>query len=104
MEWVVALLAIGCLFLAFHIAMNYIKYKRLLGPRRERLDQAHEELEAKIAAAEKGLDEDRQHLQPLRDDVNDIDNQFHQARQQVNQERKGARLPPEAGGDGESNK
>ena len=100
MEWVIALLAIGCLFLAFHIGMNYIKVQRLLGPRSRRLEATRKELDGKIEREQQGLEEDRHELQPLRDEVNQIDSEFHQRRRQTEEERKGQRLPPgEEGGD-----
>lgn len=104
MEWVIALLAIGCFFLTFHIAMNYIKYKRLLKPKSDRLDATRQEMDDKIAAAQGQLEADREQLRPLRDEVNQIDAEFHQTREQVRQERARQRAaqdpPPSRDADG----
>ena len=88
MEWVIALLAIGCLFFAFQIAMDYIKYNRTLRPKIQRLKQTKNELEGKIAETTTALNASRSQLPPIQKDVEALEREFHDLRQQTEQERQ----------------
>jgi beta-lactam-binding protein with PASTA domain len=48
MEWVITILAIGCVFFAFQIVMEYVKYKAVVNPRIKRLQAAKGELQIRI--------------------------------------------------------
>ena len=45
MEWVLALLAVGCLFFAAQVVIDYYRYKRAIEPRLDRADELREELQ-----------------------------------------------------------
>ena len=51
MEWVIAVLAIGCVFFAIQIVMDFVKYKAVVKPRIQRLESAKVELQARIDAS-----------------------------------------------------
>ena len=51
MEWVIAVLAIGCLFFAFQSIMDYVKHKAVVGPRIQRLESTRADLERRIEVA-----------------------------------------------------
>ena len=92
MEWVIALLAIGCLFFAFQIAMDYIKYNRTLQPKIQRLKQTKKELEGKIAETTTTLNTSRSQLPPIQEEVEALEREFHDLRRQTEEERQKPRL------------
>ena len=57
MEWVIVILGIGCLFFAFQIVMDYLKYRAIVKPRIQRLETAKEDLRARIDVAKVELGE-----------------------------------------------
>lgn len=101
MEWVIAVLAAGCLFFALQISMDYVKYKRAISPRIQRLQAAKEELRARIQASKADLDEARDQLPPIKDEVYKLEREYQDLQRQMQDEmarqkaadRKTGRLP-----------
>ena len=59
MEWITALLAVGCLFIAAQVVVDYLRYRRALEPRLETARSAGEQLRHRMEAARRELAERR---------------------------------------------
>ena len=57
MEWVIALLAVGCVFFAAQVVIDYVRYRRAIEPRLDRADEAKQDLRQRIEVAEAGIAE-----------------------------------------------
>ena len=55
MEWVTALLAVGCLFIAGQVVVDYLRYRRALEPRLESARSSGEQLRARMDAARREM-------------------------------------------------
>ena len=55
MEWVIALLAVGCVFFGAQVIVDYIKYKKVIEPRIDRMEKAKADLRSRIEEAEAEL-------------------------------------------------
>ena len=94
MEWVIAILGIGCLFFAFQIVMDYLKYRAVVKPRIHRLEIAKEDLRSRIDAAKAELGESRENLEPIRGEIDKLEQEYQELQQQILDERaKGAPRP-----------
>ena len=51
MEWVTALLAVGCLFIAAQVVVDYLRYRRALEPRLDTARSADLQLRHRMEAA-----------------------------------------------------
>ena len=101
MEWVIAILAIGCLFFAFQIVMDYIKHKAVVAPRLERLEAARVELEARIEEVRGQLIAAQSELEPAKKEVEVLEREYLELQEQIQEERaKSRRRSPMADGDG----
>ena len=87
MEWVIAILGVGCAFFAFQIVMDYVKYRRAIKPRIERLEEARKELEARIQASRAGLEETNEQLDPIKHEVDKLEQEYLDLQQQIREER-----------------
>jgi uncharacterized coiled-coil DUF342 family protein len=87
MEWIIALLGVGCLFFAFQISMDYIKYKRAIQPRIQRLEAVKRELSQRIEAFRNELDESRRELPPIREEVDRLEQEYLDLQRQIDEER-----------------
>ncbi len=87
MEWVIAILAIGCLFFAFQIAMDFIKYKGVVEPRIQRLESARVELERRIVEARSGLEKAQSELEPTKEEVEALEREYLALQEQIREER-----------------
>jgi len=98
MEWVIAILAVGCAFLVLQIVMDYFRYKAVIGPRIERLESAKKDLEIRIEASKDALVERQEKLGPAKEEVEKLEQEYQDLQEQVRQERerRGRREP---GGD-----
>ena len=54
MEWVLAVLGVGCVFFAFQVIVDYIRYRRVIQPKIARLEEAKVQLRDKIEATKSG--------------------------------------------------
>jgi chromosome segregation ATPase len=96
-EWVIALLGVGCIFFAAQVVVDYVRYRKAIEPRLERADEAKQELRQRIAAAEAELENARAQLDPARQEVEELEREYEELHGQVKQEseqRPGSRLPP----------
>lgn len=87
MEWVVVVLATGCLLFALHIGVDYLRRRRAIAPKIQRLEAAREELQAKIQASKGELDERRGQLSPLKEELDQLERESQELQQQLQQER-----------------
>ena len=94
MEWVIAILGVGCLFFAFQIAMDYIKYRKAIKPKLQRLEVAKQELKAKIEAARAELGRDRGQLDPIKEEVGRLEAEYWDLERQIQEERARDRPRP----------
>ena len=82
MEWVVVVLALGCMIFIAHMLSDFLKRKQELEPKLRRLDEAKEKLQAQIQASKGTLDEQRGQLTPLRDELSQIEQEARALQQQ----------------------
>ena len=80
MEWVIAALAVGCLFFAFQVIMDYVRYKGTVAPR-IRL------LKGKIEEARTDLDEKQGRLDPLKGEIGRLEREYLDLQGQIEEER-----------------
>ena len=83
MEWVLALLAVGCLFFAAQVVIDYYRYKRAIEPRLDRADELREELQEKIEHANEQLEQTRSTLEPAREEVAQLEREYSELQNQV---------------------
>ena len=83
MEWVLALLAVGCLFFAAQVVIDYYRYKRAIEPRLDRADELREELQGKIEHANEQLEQTRATLEPAREEVAQLEREYSELQNQV---------------------
>lgn len=86
MAWVIAILAVGCLFFAFQVVMDYIKYRAVVAPRMRQLEEAKEELKAKIEAAKAELNQRREQLDPLKEEIERLEAEYQELQRQIEEE------------------
>ena len=98
MEWVIAVLAIGCVFFAIQIVMDFVKYKAVVKPRIQRLESAKVELQARIDASKSELTESEEKLGPAKEEIERLEQEYQDLQTQIGAERdrRGRREP---GGD-----
>ena len=83
MEWVLALLAVGCLFFAAQVVIDYYRYKRAIEPRLDRADELREELQGKIEHANEQLEQTRSTLEPAREEGAQLEREYSELQNQV---------------------
>ena len=88
MEWVIAILAIGCAFFAVQIVMDYIKYKAVINPRIERLESAREELQARIDLSKSELAVSEEKLGPAKEEIEKLEQEYQNLQTQIRAERE----------------
>jgi len=86
MEWVIALLAIGCVFFALQVIVDYVRYKRTLEPRLEHMAASREDLKTRIDAAESDLEETRQALDPAKEEVARLEREYQEIHEEIKDE------------------
>ena len=87
MEWVIAILAIGCLFFAFQVVMDYVKHKAVVEPRIQRLESTRANLEKKIEEARKDLEEAQSELGPTKEELDSLEQEYVELQEQIRDER-----------------
>ena len=55
MEWMTALVAVGCLFIAGQVVIDYLRYRRALAPRLESARNSGEQLRDRMEAVRREL-------------------------------------------------
>ena len=94
MEWVLAVLGIGCVFFAFQVVVDYIRYRRVIQPKIARLEAAKVDLRAKIEAAKSGLGESSDQLDPIKEEVGQLEQDYLDLQRQIDEERSKQRPRP----------
>lgn len=100
MEWVIAVLAVGCLFFAFQVVMDYVKYRAVVAPRMRQLEEAKEELRTRIEAARVELEQRRDQLEPLKGEIDGLEQEYRDLQRQIDEEKahqQGRSLLPRRG-------
>lgn len=92
MEWVIAIFAIGCLFFAVQVIMDYVKYKSLINPRIQRLEESKEELLGRIESLRTELGSQREQLGPAKDEIDRLEREYQDLKEQIQTERERQRL------------
>ena len=87
MEWVISILAIGYLFFAFQVVMDYVKHKAVVEPRIQRLESARANLEKKIEEAQKDLDKAQGELEPTKEELDSLEQEYVELQEQIRDER-----------------
>ena len=93
MEWVIAVLGVGCVFFAAQVVVDFIKYKRAIEPRLERLEETKAELRSKIEATETELRTTRSGIEPSRMEVERLEKEHEDVVRQVDEEEDKQRRP-----------
>lgn len=97
MEWVIALLAVGCWFFAAQVIVDYLRYRRAIEPRLDRAEEAKKDLQTRLAAAEAELTATQSELDPARTEVETLEGEYNELHEKVRQEaerqRSGVRPP-----------
>ncbi len=83
MEWVVALLALGCLLFILHMLSDYYKRRQDLEPKIRRLEEAKSKLQHEVGNARGALEEQRGKLSPMREEVSQMEEEARHLQQQV---------------------
>ena len=86
MEWVIALLGVGCVFFAAQVVVDFIKYRKAIEPKMERLKEAKAELQSKIATTEAELEKTRSDLEPSKADVDRLEKEYDEVQREVDEE------------------
>ena len=86
MDWVIVILGIGCVYFSVHVVVDYLKYKRVVEPRIEQLEQVKGKLRAKISEAEAELAGSRGTLEPAREEVERLEREYQDLHRQVAEE------------------
>ena len=94
MEWVLAVLCVGCVFFAFQVVVDYIRYRRVIQPKIARLEAAKVELRAKIDATRSGIGASQDQLDPIKDEVGQLEQEYLELQRQIDEERSKQRPRP----------
>ena len=86
MEWVIALLGVGCVFFAAQVVVDFIKYRKAIEPKMARLEEAKTELRSKIATTEAELEKTRGELEPSKADVDRLEREYDEVQREVDEE------------------
>ena len=86
MEWVIAVLGIGCVYFAVQVVADYVKYKQAVEPKIGRLGKIKEDLRGRIASSETELAESREALAPAKAEVERLENEYDDVHRQLSEE------------------
>jgi len=86
MEWVIALLGVGCVFFSAQVVVDYVKYKRALNPKLEQMASARQDLEERVATSEAELEKAREALEPSKAEVERLEEEYRDIHDQVKDE------------------
>lgn len=97
MEWVIALLGVGCVYFSAQVVVDYIKYKRTLEPKLAQMAATRQNLEERIAASESELERAHGDLGPSRAEVERLEGEYRDVHEQVKDEIARQRSGPSSG-------
>jgi len=87
MEWVIAALAVGCVFFIVQVVVDHYKYRSVIGPRMDELEAAQARLEQRLEQATAELEQQRSRMDPLRGEVDELEQQRVELERQLAEER-----------------
>jgi|TARA_B100001094_G_scaffold309986_1_gene344159 predicted nucleic acid-binding Zn-ribbon protein len=91
MEWVIAILSIGCIFFVFQITFRYLKHKSVVASRLSRLEESRNELEFRIEEAKDELSKSRSDLGPAKKAVESLEQEYQSLQEKIKYERENNR-------------
>lgn len=86
MEWVIALLAVGCVFFGAQVIVDYIKYKKVIEPRIDRMEKAKADLRSRIEEAEAELGHARGEIGPAKEELQRLQQEYREIHDEVQEE------------------
>mgnify|MGYP001263847414 CR=1 FL=1 len=91
MEWVIAVLSIGCLYFIFQIAFGYLRHKSIVTGRLEQLEESRNQIEEQIKEAKDELRKSRADLGPAKEAVVALESEYQSLQDQIEFERENTR-------------
>ena len=91
MEWVIAILSIGCLCFIFQIIFGYLRHKSVVASRLQRLEESRNDIEQRIREAKEKLDKSRSDLGPAKEAVETLEEEHKSLQNQIKLERENTR-------------
>tara|TARA_B100000945_G_scaffold262703_1_gene221329 strand:- start:185 stop:499 length:315 start_codon:yes stop_codon:yes gene_type:complete len=91
MEWVIAILSIGCLCFIFQIIFGYLRHKSIVASRLQRLEESRNDIEERILEAKEKLDKSRSDLGPAKEAVETLEEEHKSLQNQIKLERENTR-------------
>ena len=91
MEWVIAILSIGCLCFIFQIVFGYLRHKSVVASRLQRLEESRNDIEERIREAKEKLDKSRSDLGPAKEAVETLEEEHKSLQNQIKLERENTR-------------
>jgi predicted nucleic acid-binding Zn-ribbon protein len=98
MEWVIALLAVGCVFFGVQVIVDYVKYKRVIEPRIDRIEKTKADLRSRIEEAEAELGHARGEIGPAKDELQRLQREYQDIHEAVQDETARHRNDPNSPG------
>ena len=94
MEWVIAVLGVGCIFFAFQVIIDYIQIQKVDRAQDTASGNGQGGTEGQIEASKAGLDETQVELSPIKEEVDKLEQEYLELQQQIQQERAKQRPRP----------
>ena len=94
MEWVIALLAVGCVFFGAQVIVDYVKYKKVIEPRIDRIEQTKVDLRTRIEKAEAELGQARGQIAPAKEELQRLEKEYQEIHREVQDEAAQQRTDP----------
>jgi len=98
MEWVIALLAVGCVFFGVQVIVDYVKYKKVIEPRLDRIERTKADLRNRIEEAEAELGHARGEIGPAKEELQRLQREYEQIHGEVQDELARHRNDPNSPG------
>ena len=86
MEWVIALLAVGCVFFGAQVIVDYVKYKRVIEPRIDRMEKTKADLHSRIEEAAAELGHARGEIGPAKEELQRLQREYQEIHEEVQEE------------------
>lgn len=98
MEWVIALLAVGCVFFGVQVIVDYVKYKKVIEPRIDRIEKTKADLRTRIEEAEAELGQALGQIGPAKEELQRLEQEYQEIHQEVQEEASRQRTDPNSPG------
>ena len=86
MEWVIALLAVGCIFFGAQVVVDYVKYKKVIEPRIDRMEKTKADLRNRIGEAEAELGHAKGEIEPAKEELHRLQREYQEIHEEVQEE------------------